>query len=110
MDNSMDGKPDGADDALAQATGSQFSVFAMKHVLWAVRYAAVILVVGVPLAIPVIVFRNDQILDDDETIEQRQYRQLVFYLFAWLLTCWLGFWASNALGLALPYIFRFVAR
>ncbi|KAH8902101.1 hypothetical protein BR93DRAFT_887864 [Coniochaeta sp. PMI_546] len=82
----------------------------MKHVLWAVRYAAVILVVGVPLAIPVIVFRNDQILDDDETIEQRQYRQLVFYLFAWLLTCWLGFWASDALGLALPYIFRFVAR
>jgi len=107
---SFEGKADGSDDALNQPTGSQYSVYAMKHVLWAVRYIAVVLVVGVPLAIPIIVFRNDQEVYDDESIEKKQYRQLVFYLFSWLLTCWLGFWISDALGLALPYIFRFVAR
>jgi hypothetical protein len=106
----MDGKSDGSDDMHERRTRSQYSDYAMKHVFWALRYIAVILVVGVPLAIPIIIFRDNQQLDDDESIEQRQYRQLVFYLFSWLLTCWLGFWVSDAFALALPYIFRFVAR
>ena len=81
----------------------------MEHVFWAVRYIAVIIVVGVPLAIPIIVFRNDQEVYDDESIEKKQYRQLVFYLFSWLLTCWLGVWISYAMDLALPHVFRCVA-
>ncbi|KAB5518871.1 hypothetical protein GE09DRAFT_977795 [Coniochaeta sp. 2T2.1] len=89
----------------------------MNHLLWAARYVAVVLVVGIPLAIPIIIFRQDldvlANVDDTttvESVERRQYRQLVYYLFAWFETCWLGFWASDVIGLGLPYVFRFVAR
>ena len=85
----------------------------MDHLLWTARYIAVILVVGIPLAIPIIIFREKSDVDNAETIEaveHREYRQLVFYLFAWLETCWLGFWVSDVIGLGLPYVFRFVAR
>lgn len=106
----MDGKSHGADEPLEKPTGSQSSVYAMKNVLWAVRYVFVILVVGIPLAIPIIVFRGGQALEDGESVEHRQYRHLVFYLFSWFLTTWLGLWISHTLALALPYLFRFVAR
>jgi hypothetical protein len=106
----LEGQSEGLDDALKPLTSSQYCVYAMKHIIWTLRYISVILVVGVPLAIPIIIFRGHHELNDEQSIEHRQYRQLIFYLFAWFLTIWLGFWVSDAFALALPYIFGFVAR
>jgi len=78
---------------------------------WAVKYYLTIILVATVLAIPIIVFRQAQLTDDDtvESAADKQYRQLVFYLFLWLLITWLSACVSDMLILAFPYIFRFVA-
>jgi hypothetical protein len=80
--------------------------------LWGLRYAAIVIVIGMALAAPVIVFRGqlDQSEDDDDSLAQKQYENLIFYLFAWLLAAWLSGCVCDIIALNLPYIFRFVAR
>ncbi|KAF2149102.1 hypothetical protein K461DRAFT_316011 [Myriangium duriaei CBS 260.36] len=75
------------------------------------RSLLVLLLVGIPLAIPIIIYRNDSTVDlENETPKQKQHRQLTFYVFCWLLTTWLGGFLFYCLGCWLPYLFRFVAR
>lgn len=83
-----------------------------KHHLagWAIKYALIVLGVAIPLIIPVILFRNDQEVDEDEPVLSRQYRQLVFYIFCWLLSTWLFGCLTDMLALGFPYLFRFVAK
>jgi Sec-independent protein secretion pathway component TatC len=91
---------------------SSVPAFPSNHqaLYWIARYVVILLVVGIPLAIPVIVFRHDQDLEDDLSQDTRQYRQLLFYLFAWMLTSWLGGMVSYGIASGLPYLFRFIAR
>ena len=56
------------------------------------------------LAIPIIVFRTAQLTDDDtlESAQEKQYRQLVFYLFCWFLIIWLSACVSDMFILLFP--------
>lgn len=80
-------------------------------ITWAVKYYLTVILVAMALAIPVIVFRTAQLTDDDtlESAEDKQYRQLVFYLFCWFLVTWLSACVTDMFILLFPYIFRFVA-
>ena len=77
---------------------------------WGARYGLTIVVVGIVLAVPIIVYRNDQDLETEESIETKQYKNLIFYLFAWLEITWLSGCVADMLILAFPYLFRTVAR
>ena len=80
-------------------------------IYWMVKYYLTVILVATALAIAVIVFRTAQLTDDDtlESAYDKQYRQLVFYLFCWLLITWLSACVSDMFILLFPYIFRFVA-
>jgi hypothetical protein len=80
-------------------------------IAWAVKYYLTVILVATALAIPIIVFRTAQLTDDDtlESAQEKQYRQLVFYLFCWFLITWLSACVSDMFILLFPYIFRFVA-
>ncbi|RFU81569.1 serine threonine kinase [Trichoderma arundinaceum] len=80
---------------------------------WAVRYAFVFLIIFVALLIPILIFRKDADVDDDATIEDvraKQYGNLVFYICLWLEITWVFAIFFDIVGLALPYLFRFIAR
>ncbi|KAI5459649.1 Mechanosensitive ion channel-domain-containing protein [Mariannaea sp. PMI_226] len=80
---------------------------------WALSYITGVVLVGVALLIPVILFQKDSNLEgeeDDLTVEQRQYKNLVYYLFLWLFISWLALVFSDIFALFLPYLFRFIAR
>lgn len=80
--------------------------------LYFVRYVVVVAVIGIILAIPVIVFDKDQDLEDTslEATERRQYNNLIYYIFAWLLTTWMCAVIADLVALSLPYLFRLIAR
>ncbi|TDZ16019.1 Mechanosensitive ion channel protein Msy2 [Colletotrichum orbiculare MAFF 240422] len=48
--------------------------------------------------------------DPAESTQEKQYRNLVFYICLWLEVTWIAAVFSDLLGLSLPYLFRFVAR
>ena len=79
-----------------------------RKVGFLIRYLTAIILIGLPLAIPVILFSGDQELQD-ETAADRQYRNLVFYIFLWLLVTWLSTCFVNIFTHIFPYIFKFVA-
>jgi hypothetical protein len=108
-DGSMDGS-NPQDPALEVEAKTGFFSSRSRRLLWALQFALTVIIVSVPLMVPMILFSGDRVLDDDDTLEKRQYRQLVFYLFSWLLASWLGGCVSYAFALAFPYLFRFVAR
>ena len=76
---------------------------------WGVKYGLVVVLVAVILAIPIIVFRSDEDIDSDESIASKQYKNLVFYLFAWLEITWLSGCVMDMFILAFPFLFRTVA-
>jgi hypothetical protein len=77
---------------------------------WGIRYALVVLFIGIPLAIPVIVFRKNAVADQDTSPESEQYRNLVFYIFLWLCLSWAFAVIFDIIALAIPYLFRLIAR
>lgn len=80
---------------------------------WFLRYLFIAVVIFVALLIPTIVLSNEAEFADDstiESIESRQYQNLVFYLCYWLIVTWAAAVLSDLLGLSLPYSFRFIAR
>ncbi len=85
----------------------------LRLIFWGIKYGLTVLVIAAALAAPVIIFRNDRNLDpndDPDVIAAKQYRNLLFYLFSWLLITWLGSCITDVFILAFPYIFRAVAR
>lgn len=79
-------------------------------VMWSLRYFLTVVLVGLALCLPAIILRNDRSPDlDDPSVEDTQYRNLIFYLFLWLTVSWLGACVADMFILAFPYIFRFVA-
>jgi hypothetical protein len=79
-------------------------------VMWSLRYFLTVVLVGFALCLPVIILRNDRSPNpDDPSVEDAQYRNLIFYLFLWLTVSWLGACVADMFILAFPYIFGFVA-
>jgi len=96
------------------ADGSYFW-YLFKSLYGPFKFVIIFGVVGVLLAIPVIVIDPDAImakaeLGDIDAFFAQQTRQVLYYIFAWLMMSWLGLALSFAVGSALPYVFRFVAR
>lgn len=84
-----------------------------RLVWWAVRYCVIVVVIFVAFLIPLITLSNDADLADDSTpqsIQDKQYRNLVFYISLWLEVTWVAAVFFDLLGLSLPYLFRFLAR
>lgn len=73
------------------------------------RAFAILILVGAPLSVPVIIFRDDALLivDDDNAAK---VRNLVYYIFAFLLAIWVSGWCFHGFACWLPFLFRFVAR
>ncbi|KAK0629249.1 hypothetical protein B0T17DRAFT_589122 [Bombardia bombarda] len=103
------------------AEGSYWG-YLWKYVSWALKCLLVVILVGIPLAVPVIVYRDApdtaSALDpnnppknfDQDDANRLLYRLIIWCIFFWLLVSWLSLCVSYGLGCALPYIFRFVAR
>ncbi|KAK3380819.1 hypothetical protein B0H63DRAFT_450216 [Podospora didyma] len=83
-----------------------------KYVFWGIRFFVIMAFPGILLSIPVIINRNNKFLDDNaiDSADARQDKQVIFYIFLWLVISWIGVCLSYLLGCALPYIFRFIAR
>lgn len=82
-------------------------------IAWGMRYALIVITVGVALAIPMIITSRDRFIEleaSDAEVHARQYANLVFYIFAWLEITWLSGCATDMFIMAMPYLFRFVAR
>jgi hypothetical protein len=77
---------------------------------WGLRYFIIIIVVGVCLAIPIIVFRNDGAFEDEMTAAEKQYNNLLYYLFWWLEITWIAYFTTDIIALMLPYAFRLGMR
>ena len=103
-------KPQSSDGIMAEEPPKKASSIGWTEVFPIIRYLVIIVVIGAPLMVPVILFRHDQELEDDESTQAKQNRQLIFYVFLWLLISWLGLWLSFAIASAFPYVFRFVWR
>ncbi|KAJ4305964.1 hypothetical protein N0V88_000754 [Collariella sp. IMI 366227] len=96
------------------ATGTYRS-YLMKTLYGPLKFVLIFAVVGVLLAIPVIVINSDEIIakaemGDIDAFFAQQTRQVLYYIFGWLLVTWIGLALCFALGTVFPYIFRFVAR
>ena len=72
---------------------------------FAARYTAVVLLVTVILAIPIIATSRTVIHGNSGNYSQ----VLVYYLFLWLLTSWLVGCACNLFWRAFPYLFWWIA-
>ncbi|KAI8277991.1 hypothetical protein K4K60_006568 [Colletotrichum sp. SAR11_57] len=80
---------------------------------WALRYFLISAVIFVALLVPTIVLSNDAEFADDSTIESiqaKQYSNLVFYICLWLMVTWIAAVGSDLIGLGFPYLFRLIAR
>ncbi|KAK1656704.1 putative serine/threonine-protein kinase [Colletotrichum godetiae] len=80
---------------------------------WAVRYCIIVIIVFIALLIPLVTLSNDADFAEDSTsqaIQDKQYRNLVYYISLWLEVTWVAAVIFDCLGLGLPYIFRFIAR
>ena len=87
-----------------------FKQYVWRNVSSSAKHLIFIITIGVLLSIPVIIYRDYQDFLPQPIDPESERRQLRFFVFAWLLISWLSLYASFALGTALPYIFRFVAR
>lgn len=79
-----------------------------RMVVWGLRYAFIVIFVGLILAIPLLLFRRDQAPDDD-SLKDKNTKNLIFYLFAWFETTWLFSCVVDMFVMAIPYVFRFAA-
>jgi len=81
--------------------------FLLRQVFWALRYFGVVVVVAALLVIPVAVKRDSAFTDD---ADPRSTDNLIFYLFLWLLVTWLAGTLADLAAMALPYVYRLLAR
>lgn len=91
------------------AEGS-YGRYIWRYIRSSAKHIIIAVVIAVLLSIPVIIYRDYQDVLPQPIDADSETRQLRFYVFAWLLTSWLCLYASFAIGTALPYIFRLVAR
>jgi hypothetical protein len=85
----------------------------LRLLFWGIKYALVVILVAVALAIPIIIFHRDNLLTEEETVEsiqKKQYKNLVYYIFSWLEVTWVVACLADIFILAFPYLFRVAAR
>lgn len=87
-----------------------YGQYVWRNISSSARYLIPTVVIGGLLSIPIILTRDYQDFLPEPIDPKAERYQLIFYVFVWLLTCWLSLFASFALGTALPYIFRLIAR
>jgi hypothetical protein len=75
-----------------------------------IRYFLIVVMVAAAFMGPVIKFSSSEFYNDLDDPLSRQYQNLLFYTFLWLLVSWLGTVAIDLGAIALPYVFRFVIR
>ena len=96
----------GASDSHGSARPSG-SGHSSSKLVFAARFAAVVILVSAPLAIPVIVSYRRLLVDDSSNADYTNI--LTFYLCLWLLTSWLMACAFNLFWRAFPYLFWWIA-
>jgi hypothetical protein len=86
-------------------------------VVYAIKWSIVTVLISVVIAIPMIALRSS--LDDDETasIEEQllqllsnQWKNLGFWICAWVMVTWLSACLFHAASQIFPYLFRYVAK
>jgi hypothetical protein len=89
----------------------------LRRLAYAIKWLVVTVAVGAVISIPMIMTRATLNVDEsgniDDVLEryfQQQYQNLVFWLFAWLLTTWIAACLFHLAALAFPYCFRIVAK
>ncbi|KAM7196962.1 Mechanosensitive ion channel protein 8 [Rhypophila sp. PSN 637] len=87
-----------------------YGQYLWHHISSNIKYLLIGLVIGVPLSIPVIIYRDYQDILPEPIDPVAESRQFLFYLFYWLEISWIALCLSFLVGTALPYVFRFIAR
>ena len=89
-----------------------FNATLWNSFIYLLRYLFIVILVGAPLAAPIIIYRNDwdAIDQQEDQVLALQEANLRFYVFCWLETFWLSLCFSHFLVKALPYAFFFGAR
>ncbi|KXX81514.1 Mechanosensitive ion channel protein 8 [Madurella mycetomatis] len=91
-----------------RTASGKYRSYLWRNLFPAIKFITIFGVVGVLLSIPVIVINGDEItakanIDVDAFLAQ-QNRQLLYYLFGWLLVSWIGLAFWYLVGTALPYV------
>lgn len=84
-----------------------------KLILWGLRYGAVVIVVaGALLGAMIAALAAGGAVDAQDEEEANKYKtqNLLTYLFMWLFITWLGACFVDIFIMAMPYLFRVVAR
>jgi hypothetical protein len=98
-----------------RTANGRYRSYLLRSLYGPLKFVLVFGTIAVLLAIPVMVINDDEVttkaeLGDIDAFNAQQTRQVVYYIFGWLLMSWLGLAVCFALGTTLPYIFRFIAR
>ena len=97
-----------------RTANGKYSSYLLRSLYGPLKFVIIFGVVGVLLSVPCIVIGGETISSradiGAEAFMAQQTRQVVFYIFGWLLVSWIGLAVSYAFGTVLPYIFRFIAR
>ncbi len=93
----------------------KYRSYLLRNLYGPLKFVLFFGIIGALLSIPVIVIDVDQIeskavLGDIDAFFAQQTRQVLYYIFGWLLISWVGLAISFAVGTVLPYTFRFIAR
>lgn len=84
----------------------------LRLLFWGIRYFLIIILVIVALVVPIVLIGQDIDInfDDQASVEAKQYKNLAYYLLAWLLVTWVVTCIFDIFILAFPYLFRVIAR
>ncbi|KAM7208365.1 Mechanosensitive ion channel protein 8 [Naviculisporaceae sp. PSN 640] len=85
-----------------------YGQYLWQHISSNFKYFLILILVGVPLAIPIILYRDYQGSLESPIAPQDEARQLRFYVFMWLEISWIALCGSFLIGTLLPYLFRYV--
>ncbi len=93
----------------------KYRFYLLRNLYGPLKFVLFFGIIGALLAIPVIVIDANDILTkamigDIDAFFAQQTRQVLYYIFGWLLISWIGLAISFAIGTILPYVFRFIAR
>lgn len=84
-----------------------------KLILWGVRYGVIVILVGGGLfgaMLAASAAGGGVYAQDDAELEKSKTPNLMMYLFMWLFITWIGACIVDIFIMAMPYLFRVVAR
>jgi hypothetical protein len=91
-------------------TGTQSKRPISKTVWRWIRYFLIVFVVAAAFMGPVIKYSSSNYFGNVDDQVSREYQNLLFYSFLWLLVAWLGAVFVDLCAISLPYVFRLVIR